>query len=45
MLYFPPISSTGLGTGFKSSIEIPKGQCPRTDLNKKFLPRPKTTTA
>ena len=23
----------------------PEVQCPRTDLNKKFLPRPKTTTA
>ena len=30
---------------FYAIVQTPLPQCPRTDLNKRFLPRPKTTTA
>ena len=29
---------------FKEFLQVSSTQCPRIDLNKKFLPRPKTTT-
>ena len=40
-IVFGHSSTTGLSLG----LGIFRKQCPRTDLNKRSLPRPKTTTA
>ena len=45
VIFFKKEQISGISTSKMSLLSINNAQCPRTKINKRFLPRAKTTTA